>query len=72
MVGKILIGIVQRLDGWKSIVGYLVQLVSKALLSQFPEMPLGEVVIVLQWIGEMLLAIGLSHKGVKEIKALKK
>ena len=64
-MNKIIGWIFGRLNGWKSIVGYAITKGVSALVALYPDLPAQELTTVLEYIGEILLAIGIAHKVVK-------
>lgn len=65
---KILGWLLSKLNGWKSILGYGITKAVAALVAIYPDLPAQELTTVLEYIGEIILAIGIGHKLVKPKK----
>ena len=64
---SIITGLLSRVNGWKSVIGYGVAWIGKLVESQFPDAPVQELGVVLQYAGEALLAVGLAHVAAKNV-----
>lgn len=64
---SIVTGLLSRVNGWKSVIGYGVAWIGKMVESQFPDAPVQELGVVLQYTGEALLAVGLAHIAAKNV-----
>lgn len=70
-MGNIIGWLLEKTNGYKSIIGYGVSAVSRFVEQKYPGAPAAEIATVLQWVGESLLIWGLSHKAVKVSKEKK-
>lgn len=65
---SIIMKIFGMLNGWKSIVGYGIAKGVSSLVAIYPDVPAQELTTVLEYFGEVLLAIGIGHKLLKAKK----
>ena len=65
---KVLSWILSKVNGWKSVLGWLIAKSAALILGFFPDFPVAEYVVVLEYVGEALLAFGLTHIAVKNVK----
>ena len=58
----------EKTNGWKSVIGYVVTKLTALIVARYPDTPVEPLVVILNYLGEALLAFGLAHKATKEIK----
>jgi len=58
MISKLALFVLSKLDGWKTILGWLIAQSADLLLTRFPNMPYDDYVSLLSWLGITLMGVG--------------